>query len=93
MKEGILKEEKNQKTAKKVFTKKKGKDIIKKNYNPFEVNYKICKRREEVYMNIILKEIEKEFNWKRKLLLRMFPKTFIKVYGMASKKATNNILI
>lgn len=90
MKNILLK--KFKKCKKKVFTNKKGKDIINR-YNPFEVNCKICKRREEVYMNIILKEIEKEFNWRGKLLLRIFPKTFIKVYGMASKKATNNILI
>ena len=47
----------------KVFTKKIGNDIIKKDYNPFEVNSKIYKRRSELFMEEMIKgEIEKELN-------------------------------
>ncbi len=47
----------------KVFTKKETKDIIKKDYNPFEVNSKIYKRRSELFMEEMIKgEIEKELN-------------------------------
>lgn len=47
-----------EKSVEKVFTKKKEKDIINKNCNPFEVNCKIYKRRDGMYRmeNIILKE-------------------------------------
>ena len=56
MKKVVLTKE-NKKDEKKVFTKKKGKDIIKKNCHPFKVNRKIYKRRDGLYMkDIELKE-------------------------------------
>lgn len=42
--------------------------------------------------NIILKEIRKELDWKGKIISHIFPNIFIKVYGIASQKVTNNIL-
>lgn len=52
---GIKKYEKKEE---KVFTKKKIKDIMNKNCNPFKVNYKIYKRRDGLYnmKEILLKE-------------------------------------
>lgn len=46
------------KEEKKVFTNLKGNDTIKKNHNPFKVNYKIYQRRDGLYMNNI--ELNKE---------------------------------
>jgi len=42
----------------KVFTNLEGNDTIKKNYNPFIVNYKIYQRRDGLDMNNI--ELKKE---------------------------------
>lgn len=39
-----------EKCSKKLFTKKNTKGIIKKNYNPSEVNWKIYKRKGEKYI-------------------------------------------
>ena len=81
------------KKEKKVFTKKKGKDIIKKDYNPLKANYKICEERDGLYMKkILLKEIRKEIDLKEKFISYIFPKTFIKIYGIATKNATNKML-
>lgn len=84
----------NKKFEEKVFTKNKNKDTIIRNYNPFEVNYKIYKRRDGLYMRgIVLKEIRKELDWKCKIVSYIFPKTFIKICGIATQRAVNNILI
>lgn len=59
MKDVVLKEiRKNEKKGEKVFTKKKAKDIIIRNYNPFGVDYKFYKRGSGLYnmKDIILKE-------------------------------------
>lgn len=45
----------SKKICRKVFTKEKSNDIIKKNYNPFGVNCKIYKRRDGL---CIMKNIE-----------------------------------
>lgn len=86
----------NKKCRKKLFTKKEVKDIINKNYNPLKVNYKlIYKRGSGLYnmKNVVLEEIRKELDLKGRIILYMFPKTCIKIYGIASKNATNNMLI
>ena len=41
--------------------------------------------------NVALKEIEKELNWKERIIARLFKKTFIKIYGLAGKNMFNNI--
>lgn len=85
--------QKNLENEVKLFTKEEKKDRIKKNYNPLKVNFRIYKRREEICMNdVILREIEKHLSKKGKIILHMFPKTFIKVYGIASKNVVNSIL-
>lgn len=40
----------------------------------------------------IVKEIEKECNFKERILLRLFTKTFVKVYNIARLKVINNLL-
>ena len=83
-------EEKNQKA----FTKKESNNIIKKDYNPLKVNYKIYER-EGLFMretkDVLIKDIEKELNWREKIIVKLFPNTFVKVYGIAGKRAFNNI--
>ena len=82
------------KKEEKVFKKSKKKGTIKKNYNPFEVNYKIYKRGSGLYMKgNILKEIRKKLDWKGKIISYIFPRTFIRVYGIATQRVVNNILI
>lgn len=86
MKDVVLKENDG-----KVFTKKEGNDIIKKDYNPFEVDYKIYKRRDGLYMkNIVLGEIREELDWKGKIVSYIFPKTFTKVYKLGITFGFNN---
>jgi len=89
MKNVVLEEIENQR---KVFTKKKEKDIIKKNCNPLKVNYKrIYKRGSGLYMeNIILKEIRKNLDWKDKIISHTFSKTLIKVYKLGIEKGFNS---
>lgn len=40
----------------------------------------------------ILEEIEKECNFKERILLKAFTKTFMKVYNIARLKVINNLL-
>lgn len=40
----------------------------------------------------ILEEIEKECNFKERILLKVFTKTFVKVYNIARLKVINNLL-
>lgn len=84
------------KVVKKVFTKNKANDIIKKDYNPFEVNYKlIYKRRSGLYKmkrikNLLKKEEIKKFNFKDRIGVLIFNRTFIKVYKMGIEKGFNS---
>jgi hypothetical protein len=39
----------------------------------------------------VLKEISKDLNWKEKIIVKLFPKITIKIYGLASKRMFNNI--
>lgn len=41
--------------------------------------------------DVVIEEIVKELNWKERILVRIFRKTFIKVYGITGKKIFNNI--
>ena len=84
MKNVVLK--KFKKCRKKVFTKKKDKDIIKRNCNPFEVNYKkIYKRGRGLYMEneILLNEVMEELNFIEKIF---FKKKFFEVYKKGMRK-------
>jgi len=82
---------KKKKLEEKVFTKKKGNDIISKDYNPFEVNCKIYERRSELHMkkNISLYEDEvlKELNLIERIL---FKRKFINIYKKGIQKGFNS---
>lgn len=43
-------------------------------------------------MEEILKEIEKECNFKERILIKLFTKTFFKVYNLARIKIINNLM-
>ena len=43
--------------------------------------------------NVLLKEMRKELDLKGRIVLYMFPKSCIKIYALASKNTTNNMLI
>lgn len=78
---------KTRKLEEKVFTKKKGKDTIKKKYNPLSKDYNSYERG-GLYMEetkIILEELKKHLNWNLKIFVNIFPKTCMKLYrkGMA----------
>lgn len=78
-----------------VFTEKEDDSRIKKNYNHLEVNCKsIYKKGVDCInmRNLILKEIREKMDFKGRVVSYIFPKTCVKIYGLASKKATNNIL-
>ena len=81
---------------KNIFTKKESNDIIKEDYNPLKVNEKIYKKGSGLFNmkrnKQVLKEIKKGLDWKGKIIVYIFPNIFIKVYGIASKNAINNIL-
>lgn len=83
-----------EKSRKKVFTKTKKKDIISKNYTPLKVNYRIIyKRRDRLCKmeNLVLKEIKRDlYDWREKILVHMFPKTFTKVYKKGIEKGFNS---
>ena len=85
-------EEKNIKNVKKGFTKGESNIIIKKDYNPLEVNYKIYKRGSGLFMmkNKELKEIKEGLNWKDKIFINMFPKMFIRTYKKGIEKGFNS---
>lgn len=73
------KKEKNQKNDKKVFTKKKGKDIISSDYNPLKVNYrKIYQKGSELHMEDkeleIARRLSKKYNEKEMVFLTMIKK-------------------
>lgn len=80
--------------CKKAFTNDERNIIIKKDYNPLKVNYKIYKRGSGLFMkekNIILSKNTKELNLKDKIIIKLFSKTFIKVYDIGAKNYFNYI--
>lgn len=42
--------------------------------------------------DLVIKDVEKELNWKEKVIVKIFAKTFNKVYSIARIKTVNNIL-
>lgn len=81
---------------KNIFTKDKCKCIMKKKYSPFIVNSKKYLRKKGLLMEetkVILNKIQnaKELNLKDKVIIKLFPKTFIKVYGIAGRRVFNDI--
>ena len=41
---------------------------------------------------LVLDEVLGELNWKEEIIVKVFPKTFIKIYGIAGKNIVNQIL-
>lgn len=42
--------------------------------------------------NVVLDEVIKELNWREKIIMKLFVKTFIKVYNIIRIKLVNSIL-
>ena len=42
--------------------------------------------------NVVLNEVIKELNWKERIVVRVFRKTFVKVANMTSIKIINKII-
>lgn len=78
----------NEKNAKNVFTKKESNDIIKKDYNPLKVNYKIYERGSGLFMEDeelnVAKKLSKKYNKKVIVVLNMINKC--KMFGYDIKK-------
>ena len=72
----------------KLFTKKKINNTISKNCRPSEVNYKIYKRRSEVYMENeeLLNEVVEKLNFVEKIF---FKRKFIEMYKKGLRKGFN----
>lgn len=88
MKNVELKTQKDEKLEGKVFTKNDVKGIIKKDQNPLYKGFNSFFKRGGLCMEenkVILKEVKKKLNWKEKIFVSIFPKTYIKLYriGMA----------
>lgn len=82
-----------EKIKEKLFTKKEVSNTIRKNYNPLKVNCEICKRGSRLYVKSKeLKEIEESLNWKEKVIIHIFPKTFVKTYKKGIEKGFNSRL-
>ena len=63
----------------KLFTKKESNNIIKEDYNPLKVNYKLIYKREGICMESetlkVLKKLNKKYNKREILLLEMIKKS------------------
>lgn len=42
--------------------------------------------------DVLMNEVKKELNWKEKIIIKVFTKTFIKVYNVARINIVNNML-
>lgn len=41
--------------------------------------------------DVLLDEVKKELNWKERIIIKIFKKTIIKIYGIAGKNVFNSI--
>ena len=89
-------EKKYEKNYEKIFTKNNGKDIIKKKYNLFTADNEKNLQRKGLPMKktekIILNEVIKELNWKEKIIVMIFNKTFNKIANLVRINTVNNII-
>ena len=80
----------------KIFTKNDEKDIIDKKYNLFAANNKKYLQRKGLFMKntkeIILDEVTKELNWKEKIIVKIFNKTFNKVANLVRINTVNQMI-
>lgn len=42
--------------------------------------------------NVVLNEVKKELNWKERIIVKIFRKTFVKVYNIVRIDTVNSIL-
>ena len=42
--------------------------------------------------DIVLDEVKKELNWKERIIIKLFTKTFTKVYNIARIKIVNKLI-
>ena len=42
--------------------------------------------------NVVLNEVKKELNWKERIIVKLFTKTFAKVYNIARIKIVNKLI-
>lgn len=83
------------KKEKKVFTKNEEKGIIRLQYNLFIANNKNL-RRKGFFMKeakeIVVNELTEELNWKEKLIVKVFNKTFNKVVNLVRINTVNKMI-
>lgn len=94
MKEGICFMRKgNKENIKKEFTIRERKDIINEEHNLLNKDENFYER-EGLYVmktkDVVLNEIIKELNYVEKIIVRIFSKTFVKVYKMGITFGFNN---
>ena len=77
----------NVKKCKKLFTKNECNNIIRKKYNPLRAK-KI--EREGLFMKEKDVGLLEELNWKEKILVKIFTRTFMKVYKVGITFGFNN---
>ena len=91
-----MKEKNNEKNKMEVFTKNEKKDIIKLQYNLFIANNKNLQRK-GFYMKkakeIVVNELTEELNWKEKLIVNVFNKTFNKVVNLVRINTVNKMIM
>ena len=52
----------------------------------------IKKRRNRCMKDVVLNEIKKDLNWRERIVIHIFTRTFIKVYNITRIKLVNSIL-
>jgi len=81
----------------KVFTKVENEIIIEKKSTCSRVNYIMICKGEGLFMKEnkkkVLTEIKEELNLKDRIILHIFPKTFLKIYAIAGKNTFNNMYL
>ena len=92
----VVKNEIVNENQRKIFTKNDGNSIIDKKYNLFAANNKKYLQRKGLFMKntkeIILDEVTKELNWKEKIIVNIFNKTFNKVANLIRINIVNQML-
>ncbi len=87
---------KKTKKFKKIFTKKNGKGIIKKKYNLFTANNKKYLQRKGLFMRkteeITLNDVKEKLNWKEKIVIKIFNKTFNKIANLIRINTVNQMI-
>lgn len=71
---------------KKIFTNKKRNNIMRRKYNPLK-----AKKSEREGLPMKEKdEVVNELNWRERIIVKLFPKTFIKIYKLGITFGFNN---